>query len=35
MYIIIAGGGVIGKGLAKKLANQKHEVVVIDQNPEV
>lgn len=35
MYIIIAGGGVIGKGLAKKLATQKHEVVVIDQNPEV
>ena len=35
MYIIIAGGGVIGKGLAKRLANQKHEVVVIDQNPEV
>ena len=35
MYIIIAGGGVIGKGLAKTLANQKHEVVVIDRNPEV
>ena len=35
MYIIIAGGGAIGKGLTKKLANQKHEVVVIDQNSEV
>lgn len=35
MYIIIAGGGLIGKGLAQRLANQKHEVVVIDQNPEV
>jgi trk system potassium uptake protein TrkA len=35
MYIIIAGGGVIGKGLTKKLSNQKHEVVVIDQNAEV
>jgi trk system potassium uptake protein TrkA len=35
MYIIIAGGGLIGRGLAQRLANQKHEVVVIDQNPEV
>ena len=35
MYVVIAGGGLIGRGLAQKLANQKHEVVVIDQNPEV
>ncbi|UCD57341.1 MAG: TrkA family potassium uptake protein [Candidatus Hydrogenedentota bacterium] len=35
MYIVIAGGGLIGRGLAQRLANQKHEVVVIDQNPDV
>ena len=35
MYIIIAGGGLIGRGLAQRLSNQKHEVVVIDQNPKV
>jgi len=35
MYVVIAGGGLIGKGLAERLANQKHEVVVIDQNPAV
>lgn len=35
MYIVIAGGGLIGKGLAQRLSNQRHEVVVIDQNPDV
>jgi trk system potassium uptake protein TrkA len=35
MYIIIAGGGLIGRGLAQRLSNHKHEVVVIDQNPKV
>jgi trk system potassium uptake protein len=30
MYIIIAGGGVIGKGLAKRLIESKHDVVIID-----
>ncbi len=32
MYIIIAGGGLIGKGLAKELVEHKHDVVVIDMN---
>jgi len=35
MYVIIAGGGLIGKGLTKRLAQQKHDVVVIDFNAEV
>ena len=35
MYVMIAGGGLIGKGLTKRLAQQKHDVVVIDLNPEV
>lgn len=35
MYIIVAGGGLVGKGLAKTLAEAKHDVVVIDQKTEV
>jgi len=35
MYVMIAGGGLIGKGLAQRLVQQKHDVVVIDQNPGV
>jgi trk system potassium uptake protein TrkA len=30
MYVIIGGAGFIGKGLAKRLVQQKHDVVVID-----
>jgi trk system potassium uptake protein TrkA len=30
MYIIIAGGGVIGKNLARQLVQQKHDVVVVE-----
>jgi trk system potassium uptake protein TrkA len=30
MYIIIGGGGVIGRNLAQKLVQLKHDVVVID-----
>ena len=32
---MIAGGGLIGKGLAQRLVQQKHDVVVIDQDPNV
>lgn len=35
MYIIIAGGGMIGKGLAEKLVENKHDVVVIDVKHDV
>ena len=35
MYIIIAGGGLIGKGVAQSLADNKHDVVVIDQDKKV
>ena len=34
MYIIIGGGGLIGKGITKKLSELKHDVVVIDIDPE-
>ena len=32
MYITVAGGGRIGRGLAKRLVEAKHDVVVIDQS---
>ena len=32
MYIIICGADLTGKGLAKRLSQQKHDVVVIDMN---
>ncbi len=34
MYIIIGGGGMIGKGLATQLVAQRHDVVVIERDPE-
>lgn len=35
MYILIAGGGLVGKGLAKTLHEAKHDVVIIDSCEEV
>jgi trk system potassium uptake protein TrkA len=35
MYIIIAGAGIIGFEITRKLVESKHDVVVIDKNPEV
>ena len=35
MYIIIAGCGLVGKGLVKQLMAHKHDVVVIDKDKEV
>ena len=35
MYIVIAGGGLVGGQLAQKLLENKHDVVVIEQNREV
>ncbi|MBT3272359.1 MAG: TrkA family potassium uptake protein [Spirochaetales bacterium] len=32
MYITVAGGGRIGRGLAKRLVEAKHDVVVIDRD---
>ncbi len=35
MFITIAGGGRIGRGLAKRLVDAKHDVVIIDRDKEV
>ena len=32
MYIVIAGGGLVGSGLAQRLVASRHDVVVIDQD---
>jgi len=32
MYVVIAGGGLMGRALARRLAENKHDVVVIDQD---
>lgn len=35
MYIIVAGGGMVGGGLARRLLDNKHDVVLIDHREEV
>jgi len=35
LYIVIAGGGLVGKGLAKTLHSAKHDVVIIDNDADV
>jgi len=32
MYIVIAGAGLVGTGLARRLIESRHDVVVIDQD---
>jgi len=34
MYIVITGGGMVGGGLVKMLLDNKHDVVLIEQNKE-
>ncbi|MCF7876133.1 TrkA family potassium uptake protein [Candidatus Bipolaricaulota bacterium] len=35
MYVLIAGAGLVGRGLARRLVENKHDVVVIDIDEEV
>ena len=35
MYVLVVGGGTIGKGLVEQLSHQKHDVIVIDINKEI
>jgi len=35
MYVLITGAGMIGGGLARKLLENKHDVVVVDQNKDL
>jgi len=35
MYVIIAGAGIIGHEVAKVLVENKHDVVVVDKDPQV
>ena len=35
MYVVIAGGGLIGGSLARKLAANRHDVVVVERDKSV
>ncbi len=35
MYIVVAGGGMVGGGLVRKLLDNKHDVVLIERNKEL
>ncbi len=35
MYVIVAGAGIIGRQITKVLVGNRHDVVVIDKDPEV
>jgi len=35
VYVIIAGGGLLGRNVARKLSASKHDVIVIDEKAEV
>jgi len=35
MYVIVAGGGMVGGGLARRLLENKHDIVLVDANDEV
>lgn len=35
MYIVVAGGGMVGGGLIRKLLDNKHDVVLIERNKEL
>ena len=35
MYIVIAGAGLIGGGLAEELAAARHDVVVVERDRDV
>jgi len=35
MYIVIAGAGLVGRGLAERLAEARHDVVVVESNASV
>lgn len=35
MYIVVAGAGLVGRGVAKRLVRNKHDVVVVDSDEEV
>ena len=35
MYIVIAGGGMVGGGLVRRLLDNKHDVVLIEQHKEL
>ncbi|MBN2594586.1 MAG: TrkA family potassium uptake protein, partial [Sedimentisphaerales bacterium] len=35
MYIVVAGGGMVGGGLVRSLLDNKHDVVLIEQHKEI
>lgn len=35
MHVLICGAGRVGQGIARRLAREKHEITIIDENPEL
>lgn len=35
MHVLICGAGRVGQGIARRLAREKHEITIIDENPDL
>ena len=35
MRVLICGAGRVGHGIARRLAREKHDITIIDENPEL
>ncbi|HBT38313.1 MAG TPA: Trk system potassium transporter TrkA, partial [Hyphomonas sp.] len=35
MHVLICGAGRVGHGIARRLAREKHDITIIDENPDL